>query len=339
MDEELINALVYTESNENFEADKIVCFPSDYPDQFQIQVYDKLKESLIAWGGTQPERISILSLISINSKGLVKTLRLEDKTHLTVILVFREFEDVIFYKYKEELAPLFEEFLDKVKNRKLDKKGIEEKLRNFKTNLAKRLKYLHDQEHKAIEKQERTEKEEITTEFRFKICLLGDVRVGKTSLVLRYTDRAFKRTYMPTIGANISEKALQIGNHYSSLLIWDIAGQDKFSRMRKNFYLGAQGIFLVFDLTSNETLENIEKWYNDIRNIIPSHKSLLGFVIGNKNDLIDERAVGEEEARAFAKKLDLGYFETSALTGENVQEAFQSIAKSLIEQAKKESKF
>ncbi|MCK4780342.1 MAG: GTP-binding protein, partial [Candidatus Lokiarchaeota archaeon] len=142
---------------------------------------------------------------------------------------------------------------------------------------------------------------------------------------------AFIRTYIPTLGVSISEKNIKVNNDYVNLILWDIAGQSKFEIMRRHFYKGSEAVILIFDLTNLKSFESIPNWYNDvIKNLKMQNEELIGFILGNKEDLLDERKVSVEQANEIAKKLNLEYLETSALTGKNVEESFYKLAKALI---------
>jgi small GTP-binding protein len=180
------------------------------------------------------------------------------------------------------------------------------------------------------------EKKEERVKYRFKIIVLGDPEVGKTSLVLRYTKNAFKRSYFPTIGVNISEKTMRAYNSIVQFIVWDIAGQTKFQITRRPFYKGAQGVLLVFDQTNLESFYNLSNWYQDILRERDEDRDLqmCGLILGNKSDLVDERKISKESAIKFAKELNFGYIETSALTGENVEQSFKTIAETLLKALK-----
>ena len=105
-------------------------------------------------------------------------------------------------------------------------------------------------------------------QFTFKVSVVGDPACGKTSTILKYTDSAFRRTYLPTIGVNITKKKIKERNDIT-LILWDIAGHLKFSQMRKTFYEGTKAILLIYDLTREDTFENVQGWFNDIRKNIP----------------------------------------------------------------------
>ena len=158
----------------------------------------------------------------------------------------------------------------------------------------------------------------------------GDPTCGKTSIVLRFTDHAFRRTYIPTIGVNITDKIIKINDKIVSLVLWDIAGQMKFKTMRQQFYLGSKAVLLLFDVTRASTFKTILNWYNDIKNTLRSEENLFIILCGNKIDLNDNREVNSEDAKNLASQLNFEYMETSALTGENVNQVFAAIAKKLM---------
>jgi len=156
--------------------------------------------------------------------------------------------------------------------------------------------------------------------------------VGKTSLILRYTNNAFRRNYVPTLGVMVSDKIFKIEDKVIQLTLWDIGGQVKFETMRQQFYRGSDAVFIVFDLTRPESFNSISKWHSDVINQLKERsEELIGFIIGNKKDLAENRQIQSEKAQELAKQLNVGYIETSALLGENVDYAFSTIAKMLHE--------
>jgi small GTP-binding protein len=170
--------------------------------------------------------------------------------------------------------------------------------------------------------------------YQFKLVVCGDPMVGKTSLILKYVKRVFQRSYLPTLGVSVSSKLIQVEDALVQLVLWDIAGQQKFQTMRTSFYNGARGVLLVFDLTRSETFQSMNNWFQDITNNIKGEPFLIGFVIGNKNDLNKARKVSNTEAIELVSNLNLEYFETSALTGENVDNAFTSLASKLLQESR-----
>lgn len=164
-------------------------------------------------------------------------------------------------------------------------------------------------------------------DFKWKIVVIGDPSVGKTTLMLQYTQRKFRELYIPTVGTQISRKIVHLEGKLCSLNIWDIAGQQKFSNVRKLFYEGADAVVLVFDLTDKNSFINSSKWYKDY---LSFSESKLGALIGNKLDLKGNREVLEDWGHTLSEKMGFNYFETSAKTGENVENLFIYLARELL---------
>lgn len=170
-------------------------------------------------------------------------------------------------------------------------------------------------------------------DYTWKILLLGDGFVGKTSLVNRYVRNTFTKEYLHTIGMEPSFRDMKIKGLKIALQIFDIAGQKSFQRLREMFYRGARGGLITFDLTRPETLASVEGWYKE------AHKKAKGsqfILVGNKHDLTDQREVSEHDAREVAEKLKmLDYIETSALTGAHVESAFMMLGKYILKKMKR----
>ncbi|MHA1337547.1 MAG: GTP-binding protein [Promethearchaeota archaeon] len=167
--------------------------------------------------------------------------------------------------------------------------------------------------------------------YRFKFIIVGNHEVGKTSIVRRFVEKKFSMDYRATIGLNIlSHKFNFIGNEIN-LSLWDIGAQQYFRRFRKTYYSGAQAAFIVFDLTNRESFENIINWFNELNTFL-GKSDLPIVIVGNKSDLKEQRVISYEEGVAIASKLNeegvtnISYIETSALTGENIEDAFNLIA-------------
>ncbi|NHJ01570.1 MAG: GTP-binding protein [Candidatus Heimdallarchaeota archaeon] len=167
-------------------------------------------------------------------------------------------------------------------------------------------------------------------DFKYKVILVGDVRVGKTTLVNRFVNKTFNAEYLATIGVQIYTKWIKQDQKTILLQIWDIAGQTAFRQFRKRFFADSRGAFLVFDLTVPESLTNLHiSWLKDIEEITGTIPCVL---IGNKLDLVDARKIRDNEIEAFlSHHSNIGTnLITSALTGFNVEVAFQELV-SLIE--------
>ena len=160
-----------------------------------------------------------------------------------------------------------------------------------------------------------------------KIILVGDSSVGKTSLLLKYTEGGFEENYMSTIGVDFKLKSIVVNNYKVNLKIMDTCGQERFKSLNKNFYSSADGIMFVFDVTQKLSFKSIDSWLKVPTDFTSNFKKIL---IGNKIDLENIREVKKEMIENYAKKEDMQYFETSAKTGENVEESFNKLAELII---------
>lgn len=158
-----------------------------------------------------------------------------------------------------------------------------------------------------------------------KICLLGDFAVGKTSLVRRFIEGKFEEKYLSTIGVTVSRKSVQLDSHTVKLLIWDLAGGDDYTN--SSYLLGATGGLIVCDITRPDTLNALLAYHKQLQLANPKAHFVL---LANKIDLEEERAISPEELAAIAEQIDCHLFCTSAKTGENVEEAFATLAQQLV---------
>ena len=158
----------------------------------------------------------------------------------------------------------------------------------------------------------------------YKVLLLGDSTVGKTCVLLKYTDKIFQETHMMTIGLDYRLKVMQLQSGKEvKLQIWDTAGQDRFRSITKNYYKGSHGIILIYDVTSLKTFENVKSWVSQIHEEI-SDKVVI-YLVGNKIDMDDERKVQTEEGQKLAEELGVPFVETSAKSGVNIDNIFSDI--------------
>ncbi len=165
------------------------------------------------------------------------------------------------------------------------------------------------------------------TAFKFKVILLGAANVGKTSLMHRFVNEIFQKDYAATIGAQFLTKSVNLNGHETQLNIWDIAGQKGFRDLRTTFYRGANGGFLVFDLTREETFKELNEWYEEMVPVLPNDLPII--IIGNKLDLVKKkgREIQPKDAENFANNKNSIYLETSAKNGNNVEKAFLDLAR------------
>jgi small GTP-binding protein len=162
-------------------------------------------------------------------------------------------------------------------------------------------------------------------EYAYKLILGGEGGVGKTSMVHRFVENSFQTDYKSTIGTSIMKKECDFEGLESKVrfVLWDLAGQAQFKRVRQSYLSNAEAGILVYDVTRKDTLEKVENWYNEIKDVSPTISLIL---VGNKIDLTEDRVISTEMGEALAKKLNLSYIETSAKTGENINDAFKMLA-------------
>lgn len=158
------------------------------------------------------------------------------------------------------------------------------------------------------------------------LILLGDHAVGKTSIISKYLRGELPKEYKYTLGTEKFVKKLEINGDTKNIAILDSSAEITKSPIGKNFFTICDGIFVLYDSTKKESFENIDNWINFIKK---SNKTLPIILIGNKSDL--EREIGEEEGRKKAEELEIDFYETSALTGENVNEVFNAMLNKVFE--------
>ena len=168
--------------------------------------------------------------------------------------------------------------------------------------------------------------ENIKEELKLKLVLLGDSGVGKTNLISRYISNSFDENTRATIGVEFFCKNFRINKKRTiKVEIWDTAGQERYKAITSVYYKGAKGAFIVYDITSRKTFENIDKWIGEIKERTTDDVKLI--IIGNKTDLNNEREVKSEEALIKYQDMDIPLIETSALEDTNVNEAFINLIK------------
>lgn len=179
---------------------------------------------------------------------------------------------------------------------------------------------------------------ESKADYILKILTIGESGVGKTCILLRYTDNRFIKNHLTTIGKNFKififlgidykSKNITINNKSIKLKIWDTAGQERFRNITQQYYKNADGILLVFDVSDRSSFEKVRDWIKQIQAY--TQKDQIGVVlVGNKCD-VENREVKSDEGEALASEYNLKYFETSALNNSNIEETFQHLAQEII---------
>jgi len=160
-----------------------------------------------------------------------------------------------------------------------------------------------------------------------KVVLLGATSVGKTCIVTRATSDFFDPEQVSTVGASFSAKTIESDGCRVTLRIWDTAGQERFRSLAPMYYQGSQAALIVFSIDSNDSFEEASQWVEELKNHFDTMPHL--YLVGNKADLVDRRLVSVEAAQERADKMGAIYFETSAKTGQNIEELFASIAEKI----------
>lgn len=162
-----------------------------------------------------------------------------------------------------------------------------------------------------------------------KILIIGESGVGKSSLLLRFTDDTFDPDIGATIGVDFKVKTLTVDGNKAKLAIWDTAGQERFRTLTPSYYRGAQGVILVYDASSRETFDKLEEWLNEIE-MYSTKEDIIKMLVGNKIDK-KEREVDRTQGVQFARRHSMLFIEASARTKEGVQLAFEELVEKIIQ--------
>jgi len=316
-------------------------YPYNLPEKYREDIVEECVSIISGDPTFIPEVLLIFPISHLKIKVLIKYFKRENPTEKEgisksgLVFLFAEENDQIYYRYMSYIDSYFSKAVNTMLT--LEKNGTiaeliyeEVKLHMILCNITA---YLSSKSQYVPKKEEPSRKildDKHREKKKFKVVVLGDPKVGKTSTILRFTDNVFLRAYIPTMGLNITQKIFDIDSIIVELVLWDIGGQTKFEVIRKKFYEGASIILVVFDLTNPMSFANVAKWHQDIKNYMKDNKALRGYLIGNKNDLAKKRIVTEIDAKRLSYALDLEYLEISALTGSNVELTFHKIARKLL---------
>ncbi|XP_067867800.1 ras-related protein Rab-39B-like [Heterodontus francisci] len=171
-------------------------------------------------------------------------------------------------------------------------------------------------------------------QYQFRIILLGDSTVGKSSLLKRFTDGTFTEVQDPTVGVDFYARLLEVEPGCRiKLQLWDTAGQERFRSITRSYYRNSVGGLLMFDVTNRKSFENIKEWLREVNNHVYPNKTIF-ILVGHKSDLINDREVSREEAEKLADTLGLNYIETSAKNNTNVDNAFMKLSECIYDSMK-----
>jgi len=167
-------------------------------------------------------------------------------------------------------------------------------------------------------------------EHKFKTVLLGEGRVGKTSILLRYINNSFSEKQTSTFQASYQEKILNIGNNSVSLAIWDTAGQERFHALAPIYYRDSNAAILVFDITDRTSFQKVQHWIEELRKIVG--KDIVLVIAANKIDLESKRQVDNHDVNVYAQSVGAQVIGTSAKSGKGVHDLFLELTKTLLKQ-------
>jgi len=165
----------------------------------------------------------------------------------------------------------------------------------------------------------------------FKLLIIGDSGVGKSSLLVRFADNTFTGNYITTIGVDFKIRTIELHGERVKLQIWDTAGQERFRTITSTYYRGTHGVIVVYDVTSGESFANVKRWLHEIEQNCDVVNRIL---VGNKNDDPDRKVVLTEDARRFSDQMGIQLFETSAKDNLNVEEMFRAITELVLKHKK-----
>ena len=164
---------------------------------------------------------------------------------------------------------------------------------------------------------------------KIKIMIIGETRVGKTSLISKYCKNEFSGgQYLSTIGIDFQIKNLKINSKKIRLQIWDTAGEERFRNIAKNYFQSSDGFLVVYDIANNESFETLDYWIEEIK--ANSQELSKMILVGNKCDKEKERKIQKEDGKAYAKKKQIKFYEVSAKDGTNVNEVFEILVKDIL---------
>ena len=164
-------------------------------------------------------------------------------------------------------------------------------------------------------------------DYQYKLLFLGETSVGKTSLLIRFTDDLFDSESLPTVGVDVRYKYVTLDEKKIRLDIWDTAGQERFKNITSNYLHGANGIIFVCDVTNKESFDKLKSWLIDAKGNVSPETEMI--IVGNKIDLTEKRKIQFETLKEFGDRYKIDVIEVSAKTGEGVEDIFSNLTKKL----------
>lgn len=175
---------------------------------------------------------------------------------------------------------------------------------------------------------------------QLKLLIIGESNVGKTSILQRFIDNSFEKSFSTTIGIDFRSKSIKVDKQEIELQIWDTAGQERFFSITKSYYRGSDGIFLTFDLTSEDSFKALPKWIAEVKEKLEEKVPI--FLLGNKKDLLDDSEIETlsttKSIKSISKELQVPWYATSAKSGENIEEIFTDMARIILKNKQPQKK-
>ena len=168
-----------------------------------------------------------------------------------------------------------------------------------------------------------------------KVIIIGDSGVGKTNIMSKFLKNKFMEESKATVGVEFGSKLFDLNGHKIKAQIWDTAGQEKYKSITGAYFKGSKGALVVYDITQKSTYEYLEKWVNDLKSAGDPKITII--LIGNKSDLEENRQVSKEQGEEKAKSFGCAFLETSALSGDNIDKAFNMMVKEIFEKFSNDS--
>ena len=170
-------------------------------------------------------------------------------------------------------------------------------------------------------------------DYLFKLLLIGNSSVGKSCILLRFSDNIFNDNFLPTIGVDFKIRTFDLQSKTIKMQIWDTAGQERFKTITSSYYRGAHGVILVYDITDRQSFKDLENWLLETEK--HASEDIVKILVGNKNDLESSRVVTYNEGKNYAINNGMEFIETSAKVNVNIEEAFFTIARKIKEKVQK----
>ncbi len=170
-------------------------------------------------------------------------------------------------------------------------------------------------------------------DYLFKLLLIGNSSVGKSCILLRFSDNIFNDNFLPTIGVDFKIRTFDLQSKTIKMQIWDTAGQERFKTITSSYYRGAHGVILVYDITDRQSFKDLDNWLLETDK--HASEDIVKVLVGNKNELESSRAVAYSEGKNYADSNGMEFFETSAKNNVNIEEAFFTVARKIKERVQK----